>query len=181
MVAHGSGARRLGSLVGRVGFGGAGVRRAGSSLASPPMRAVVQRVSRAKVTVADEVTGEIGAGLCVLVGVTHDDDEVAARKLAAKLVKLRIFSDPDDKMNLSVADVGGSILVVSQFTLYGNAAKGNRPAFVDASRPEHAEPLIQLVVDEIAAAGVPVATGRFRADMDVELVNDGPVTILVEL
>ncbi|MGH1506060.1 MAG: D-aminoacyl-tRNA deacylase [Acidimicrobiales bacterium] len=145
------------------------------------MRAVVQRVSRAKVTVDDEVTGEIGAGLCVLVGVTHDDDEAAARKLAAKLVKLRIFSDADDKMNLSVADVGGSILIVSQFTLYGNAAKGNRPAFVDASRPEHAEPLIQLVVDEIAAAGVPVATGRFRADMDVELVNDGPVTILVEL
>ncbi len=150
------------------------------------MRAVVQRVSRASVSVEDdggrqEVVGSIDQGLCVLVGVTEGDDEAMARKLAAKLVKLRIFSDQDDKMNLSVADIGGGILIISQFTLYGDARRGNRPSFVSAARPEVAEPLIELVVEELRALGATVATGRFGADMAVDLLNDGPVTLLLEL
>lgn len=161
------------------------------------MRAVVQRVSRASVSVASEtkaegastptggdrkqVVGSIEQGLCVLVGVTEGDDEEMARKLAAKLVKLRIFSDEDDKMNLSVADIDGGILIISQFTLYGDARKGNRPSFVAAARPELAEPLIELVVEELQALGATVATGRFGADMAVDLLNDGPVTLLLEL
>ena len=145
------------------------------------MRALVQRVSRARVTVDDEVVGAIGPGLCVLVGVTHDDTEAQARKLAEKLWKLRIFTDDEDKMNLSVADIDGEVLVVSQFTLYADAAKGNRPSYVAAARPEVAEPLIEVVVEHLRSLGAVVATGRFRADMDVELVNDGPVTIMLEL
>ncbi|MCL4161645.1 UNVERIFIED_CONTAM: hypothetical protein GTU68_028071 [Idotea baltica] len=145
------------------------------------MRAVVQRVSRASVTVADEVVGEIGAGLCVLVGVTHTDTEELAIKLAERLWKLRIFSDEDDKMNLSVADIGGAVLIISQFTLYADAKKGNRPSYVDAARPDHAEPLIELVIEHLRSLGAEVATGRFGADMKVDLLNDGPVTIPLEL
>lgn len=145
------------------------------------MRAVVQRVTRASVSVDGEVVGSIRAGLCVLVGVTDGDDEDMARRLAAKLVKLRIFSDADDKMNLSVADIEGGILIISQFTLYGDAKKGNRPSFVTAARPDVAEPLIELVVKELAELGATVATGRFGADMAVDLLNDGPVTLILEL
>ncbi len=156
------------------------------------VKAVVQRVARARVTVGPpdglgsetagaEVTGEIGHGLCVLVGVTHDDTEAQAVKLAQRLWKLRIFSDDEDKMNRSVNDVGGSLLIVSQFTLYADARKGNRPSYVDAARPEVAEPLIERAVAELRSLGAKVETGRFRADMDVELVNDGPVTIILEV
>ncbi|MEM8922452.1 MAG: D-aminoacyl-tRNA deacylase [Actinomycetota bacterium] len=145
------------------------------------MRALVQRVTEASVTVDDELVGSIGAGLCVFVGVTHTDTEADARKLAGKLAKLRIFTDDEGKMNRSVLDTGGAALVVSQFTLYGDTSSGNRPGYSDAARPEQAEPLIQLVVDELAALGVEVATGRFRADMDVRLLNQGPVTLLLDL
>ncbi len=145
------------------------------------MRALVQRVSRARVTVDDDEVGAIGAGLCVLVGATHDDTEAVARRLAEKLWKLRIFADEDDKMNRSVADIGGEILVVSQFTLYADAAKGNRPSYVAAARPETAEPLVETVVEHLRSLGATVATGRFRADMAVDLVNDGPVTISLEI
>ncbi|MEZ5340846.1 MAG: D-aminoacyl-tRNA deacylase [Acidimicrobiales bacterium] len=147
----------------------------------PRMRAVVQRVSHARVTVGGDVVGSIGPGLCVLVGVTHDDTELQARKLADKLWTLRIFADDDDKMNLSVADIGGEILLVSQFTLYADATKGNRPSYVQAARPEYAAPLIEYVGDRLRSLGVPVATGRFGADMNVELLNQGPVTISLEL
>lgn len=144
------------------------------------MRAVVQRVSRASVTVAGEVIGAIDAGLCVLVGITEGDTAGSVDKLADKLVKLRIFADADDKMNRSVGDIGGSILVISQFTLYGDARKGNRPSFVTAARPEVAEPLIERCVERLRAGGAAVATGRFGADMAVEIHNDGPVTIILE-
>lgn len=145
------------------------------------MRAVVQRVSRAEVRVGGEVVGSIAQGLCVLVGVTADDDAARAERLGTKLARLRIFADDDGKMNRSVADVGGSVLVISQFTLYGDASRGNRPSFVAAAPPDVAEPLIGHVVRHLEALGVPTATGRFRADMAVELVNDGPVTIVVEV
>jgi D-tyrosyl-tRNA(Tyr) deacylase len=145
------------------------------------MRALVQRVERAKVTVDREVVGEIGPGLCVLVGVTHDDSAEQARRLAGKLWRLRIFDDADGKMNLSVADVGGEVLIVSQFTLYGDATRGNRPSYIEAARPDTAEPLIEEVVAELTGLGAKVKTGRFRAMMKVELVNDGPVTISLEL
>jgi D-tyrosyl-tRNA(Tyr) deacylase len=142
---------------------------------------LVQRVREASVTVDGEVVGAIGVGLLALVGVTHDDGEPQARTLAAKLAKLRVFDDDDGVMNRSVLDVGGAVLVVSQFTLYGNTSKGNRPSWIDAARPEHAEPLIDLVVEELDRHGVTVATGRFRADMAVALVNDGPVTVQIEV
>jgi len=145
------------------------------------MRAVVQRAQRASVTVDGEVIGEIGQGLCVLVGVTHDDTSAEAAKLAEKLWKLRIFTDDEGKMNRAVADVGGEVLVISQFTLYGDARKGNRPSYMDAARPEVAAPLIDEVIRRLEALGATVATGRFGADMAVELVNDGPVTISIEL
>jgi D-aminoacyl-tRNA deacylase len=145
------------------------------------MRAVVQRVSRASVTVDGEQVGAIGPGLCVLVGVTHDDDAAAAARLADKVWGLRILPDDDGVMNRSVADTGGAVLVVSQFTLYGDTRKGRRPSYVAAARPEHAEPLIDHLVGELRGKGAPVATGRFRADMAVELVNDGPVTLLLEV
>lgn len=127
------------------------------------------------------VVGSIDGGLCVLLGVTHDDTRALATKMADKLVKLRVFEDDKGKMNRSVADVGGSILVVSQFTLYGDARKGNRPGFTEAARPDVAEPLIEQVVADIAERGVPVATGRFRTEMAVGLVNDGPITIVLDL
>ena len=145
------------------------------------MRALVQRVSQARVRVGDEVVGEIGVGLLAFVGVTHDDTADHAVKLADKIAHLRIFTDDADKMNRSVLDIGGSVLVVSQFTLYGDTRKGRRPAFVDAARPEVAEPLCDLVVASLRDLAVPVATGRFRADMAVELVNDGPVTLSIEI
>jgi len=144
------------------------------------MRALVQRVSEASVTVDGEVVGAIGRGLCALVGVTHEDGPAEARKLSAKLAKLRVFDDDQGVMNRSVLDVGGAVLVVSQFTLYGDAAKGNRPSYLAAARPEHAEPLVSAVVDELRALGLTVATGRFRTEMAVALVNDGPVTLLLE-
>lgn len=145
------------------------------------MRAVVQRVTRASVTVGAEVVGAIdGPGLCVLVGVTHDDDEARAAKLADKLWHLRILDDAAGVMNLAAADVDAPILVVSQFTLYGDTAKGRRPSWLAAARPEEAEPLVDAVVARLRALGATVATGRFRADMAVELVNDGPVTMLLE-
>jgi D-tyrosyl-tRNA(Tyr) deacylase len=144
------------------------------------MRAVLQRVRRAKVTVAGEVTGEIQQGLLVLLGVEHEDTPADAQTLAERTVGLRIFDDADGKMNLSVVDIGGSVLVVSQFTLLGDCRKGRRPSFVDAAPPEQANELYLAYVAAIAALQVPTATGRFRAMMDVELVNDGPVTLLLD-
>ena len=145
------------------------------------MRALVQRVTGARVRVADEVVGEIGVGLCVLVGVTHDDEPAHARKLADKLWNLRILADDDGVMNVSAADAGAPLLVVSQFTLYGDTRKGRRPSWVAAAPPEQAEPLVDAVVDALRELGATVATGRFRAHMHVELENDGPVTLLVEV
>lgn len=145
------------------------------------MRAVVQRVRRASVTVGDEVVGAIGAGLCVLVGVTHDDDEAVAAKLAEKVWNLRILDDADGVMNVAAADAGAEVLVVSQFTLYGDTAKGRRPSWLAAARPEQAEPLVDALVEHLRSLGASVATGRFRTDMAVELVNDGPVTLIVEV
>lgn len=145
------------------------------------MRALVQRVSRAEVRVRGEVSGAIGTGLLALVGVTHDDDEATAHRIADKLVGLRVFEDADGRMNESCRDVGGALLVVSQFTLYGDTSRGRRPSFVDAAPPEVAEPLVDAVVDRARRSGLEVATGVFGAQMEVSLVNDGPVTLLVEL
>ena len=145
------------------------------------MRALVQRVTRASVTVGDEVTGAIGTGLCVLVGVTHSDRAEEAAALAAKVWHLRLFEGDDGRMDLPVGAVGGEILVVSQFTLYGDTRKGRRPSWIQAAPPEQAEPLIEALCDELRTLGATVATGRFRADMAVELVNDGPVTLMVEV
>jgi D-tyrosyl-tRNA(Tyr) deacylase len=145
------------------------------------VRALLQRVSHARVTVSEKVVGEIGPGICALVGITHDDTEAEARRLADRIWGLRVFNDAAGVMNLSVADTGGSVLVVSQFTLYGDARKGRRPTWIAAARPEQAEPLVTAVVEELRALGATVATGLFRADMQVELVNDGPVTLLLEV
>jgi D-aminoacyl-tRNA deacylase len=145
------------------------------------MRAVVQRVTEASVSVDGQTVGAIGPGLCVLVGVTHDDDAGRARRLAAKLWHLRVFDDEGGVMNRSLADTGREALVVSQFTLYGDTSRGRRPSWVAAARPEQAEPLVEAVVRELRALGAHVATGRFGADMRVALVNDGPVTLVVEL
>lgn len=145
------------------------------------MRAVVQRVSSASVTVDGSVVGEIGRGLLALVGVTHDDGSDQAVKTAGKLARLRVLDDADGVMNESVLDQGAEVLVVSQFTLYGDTRKGNRPSWLAAARPEHAEPLVDRVTDELRALGVTVATGRFRTDMSVALVNDGPVTVIVDV
>ena len=145
------------------------------------MRAVVQRVTRASVTVGDEVVGAIGPGLCVLVGVTHGDTPAVARMLAGKLWNLRVFDDESGVMNRSAADLGREVLVVSQFTLYGDTSRGRRPSWIAAARPEEAEPLVDEVVGALRELGARVATGRFRAEMLVEMVNDGPVTVLVEL
>ena len=145
------------------------------------VRAVVQRVSRASVTVDGEVVGAVGPGLCVLVGVTHTDTPADAAALAAKVWTLRIFRDEDGRMGLSAADLGAEVLVVSQFTLYGDTRKGRRPSWTGAAPGDVAEPLVGAVVAELERLGAPVATGRFGAMMDVELVNDGPVTLLVEV
>jgi D-aminoacyl-tRNA deacylase len=145
------------------------------------MRAVVQRVSRARVTVDATEAGAIGAGLCVLVGVTHADGAGQARRLAEKIWWLRIFDDDAGVMNRAVAEAGGEVLVVSQFTLYGDTSRGRRPSWVAAARPDQAEPLVEAVASELRSLGASVATGRFGADMAVELVNDGPVTVLLEV
>jgi D-tyrosyl-tRNA(Tyr) deacylase len=145
------------------------------------VRAVVQRVREAGVTVDGEVVGTIGPGLLALVGVTHDDTTAEAAKLAGKIANLRVLDDEDGVMNRSVLDAGGEVLVVSQFTLYGDTSRGRRPSWIAAARPEQAEPLVDAVVDELRRLELPVATGRFRTDMQVALVNDGPVTILVEV
>jgi D-tyrosyl-tRNA(Tyr) deacylase len=144
------------------------------------MRAVLQRVRRARVTVGEEVVGEIGVGLLVLLGVARSDSNDDATWLAQKTVGLRLFADADDKMNLSVADVSGSVLVVSQFTLHGDCRKGRRPSFVDAAPPELAVPLYEAFINGVKAEGIAVATGRFGAMMQVELVNDGPVTLILD-
>ena len=144
------------------------------------MRAVVQRVSRAKVTVSGSVSGEIGLGLLVLLGVGREDTESDVHYLAEKIRGLRIFEDADEKMNLSVVDVGGSVLVVSQFTLYGDVRRGKRPSFDAAAAPHTARTLYELFVEHIRAAGLRCQTGRFQEMMQVELVNEGPVTILLD-
>ncbi len=144
------------------------------------MRAVVQRVSRAQVTVNGEVVGKISRGLLVLLGVGVEDQEPDADYLAEKIAGLRIFEDAGGKMNLSVADIGGAVLAVSQFTLYGDARKGKRPSFDGAARPERARELYEHFVSAIRKAGLACETGRFQEDMQVELVNDGPVTILLD-
>jgi D-tyrosyl-tRNA(Tyr) deacylase len=144
------------------------------------MRAVVQRVARARVTVNGEITGEIGKGLLVLLGVSDRDSEADADYLAAKIAKLRIFDDAGGKMNLAVTDVGGAVLAVSQFTLYGDARGQNRPSYIHAARPEQARPLYEYFVQQFRALGLQCETGRFQEMMLVELVNDGPVTILLD-
>jgi D-tyrosyl-tRNA(Tyr) deacylase len=145
------------------------------------MRAVVQRVARAAVTVGGETVGEIGHGLLVLVGVAPDDTEADAQALVDKLLGLRIFPDEKQKMNRSVIDMGGSMLVVSQFTLLADVRKGRRPSFTGAAPPEAAAKMVETVVGLVGERGVPVATGRFGAMMDVELLNAGPVTIVVDV
>ena len=144
------------------------------------MRAVVQRATRANVTVEGEVVGEIGQGLVVLLGVASDDTQRDAGYLAEKIASLRIFDDQEGKMNLSVRDVGGALLIVSQFTLYGDVRRGLRPSWIDAASPEIAEPLYELFLAEASKYVSRVATGSFRRTMQVELVNDGPVTILLD-
>jgi D-tyrosyl-tRNA(Tyr) deacylase len=144
------------------------------------MRAVVQRVSRAKVTVNNSISGEIGLGLLVLLGVGHEDTEADTTYLAEKIAGLRIFEDEEGKMNRSVQDVGGSVLAVSQFTLYGDVRRGKRPSFDAAAPPEQARRLYEFFVERIRAAGLRCETGRFQEMMQVELVNDGPVTILLD-
>jgi D-tyrosyl-tRNA(Tyr) deacylase len=144
------------------------------------VRVVVQRVSRAAVRVDGATVGAIGRGFLVLVGFTAGDAEPALQWMAEKLVGLRVFADADDKMNLALADSGGALLVVSQFTLYGDVQKGRRPSFIDAAPPALAEPLYERFVAMLRALNVPVETGRFGAMMDVELVNDGPVTLVIE-
>lgn len=144
------------------------------------MRAVVQRVSRAKVSVGKEVVGEIGRGVLVLLGVSVRDSDKDAAYLADKVLNLRIFEDAEDKMNRSLLDIKGQLLVVSQFTLYGDSTRGRRPSFIDAAPPERANRLYESFVNEARKQVSKVATGRFQAMMDVELVNDGPVTILLD-
>ncbi len=144
------------------------------------MRVVIQKVSSACVSVDSNVVGKIDHGLLILLGITHEDTLEHAQSLAQKVVNLRIFPDSDGKMNCSVQDVDGEILVVSQFTLYGNAAKGKRPSFIQAARPEKARPLYEAFVEEIRSLVGACEMGEFGAHMDVALVNDGPVTILLE-
>ena len=147
---------------------------------------MIQRVERASVRVIDDsiespdTVGEIGRGLCVFVGVTHGDDEASARKLADKIWNLRVFDDDAGVMNRALSDGCGDVLVVSQFTLYGDASKGRRPSWIAAARPDVAEPLVDTVVEALRGLGAHVETGRFRTEMQVELVNDGPVTLAVE-
>jgi D-aminoacyl-tRNA deacylase len=145
------------------------------------MRAVVQRVSRACVVVDGRTVGEIGSGLCVLLGVAGTDDEPAAERLAGRIARLRVFENEDGRFDRSVLDTGGEALVVSQFTLIADTGKGNRPSFSRAAPPEHAEPLYERFCTALRAEGIAVATGAFGARMQVELVNDGPVTIILDV
>jgi D-tyrosyl-tRNA(Tyr) deacylase len=147
----------------------------------PNMKAVVQRVSRASVRLGEELAGEIGAGLCVLLGVARGDSLAEASRLAGKVARLRIFEDDQGRFDRSLLDTGGEALVVSQFTLLADTAKGNRPSFAEAASPEEAEPLYEAFCDELRGLAVSVQTGVFGARMSVELVNDGPVTIVLEL
>jgi D-tyrosyl-tRNA(Tyr) deacylase len=144
------------------------------------MRAVLQRVARASVSVDGQIIGQIGRGLLVLLGVEQDDADADAQQLADKTIQLRIFDDADGKMNLSLAEIGGAMVVVSQFTLLGDCRKGRRPSFIQAAPPEMAERLYETFVAAVGVQGIPIATGKFRADMQVELVNDGPVTMLLD-
>ncbi len=144
------------------------------------MRAVIQRVSEASVRVDGAVVGQIGRGFLVLLGITHSDGEAEALWLAKKIAGLRLFEDEDGKMNLGLADVGGEVLAVSQFTLYGDARKGRRPSFVEAARPEQAQPLYEEFCAALRGEGIHVAQGIFQAHMQVQLVNDGPVTLVVD-
>ena len=144
------------------------------------MRAVVQRVTRARVTVEEQTIGEIQQGLVVLLGVARDDSETDARYLAAKIAALRIFNDEAGRMNLSVKDVGGGMLVISQFTLYGDVRRGLRPSWIDAAAPEIAEPLYEFFIAQVRRLLSSVGTGKFGAEMQVELVNDGPVTLVLD-
>jgi D-aminoacyl-tRNA deacylase len=144
------------------------------------LRAVVQRVARARVLVGGEVRSEIGAGLCVLLGVARGDDAAAAERLASRVARLRIFENEEGRFDQSLLDVGGAALVVSQFTLLADTAKGNRPSFTDAAPPEVAEPLYERFAEALRALGIEVKTGLFGARMEVELVNDGPVTIILD-
>lgn len=145
------------------------------------MRVLIQRVKQARVTVASQIFGEIGPGLLLLIGIALSDDEIILKKMAEKVVNLRIFDDGQGKVNLSALDCGADILVVSQFTLYADAKNGRRPSFTQAAKPEQAEPLIQQWVSVLKQLGIAtVATGKFRADMLVELANDGPVTLMLD-
>jgi D-tyrosyl-tRNA(Tyr) deacylase len=144
------------------------------------MRVVLQRVSHAAVTINGRTGGSIGRGFCLLVGFTHGDTGAQVDWMAEKIAGLRIFSDSEGKMNLGLAEVGGSLLVISQFTLYGDASKGRRPSFVDAARPEVAVPLYEGFVEALRRRGLSVATGEFGADMQVEIHNDGPVTLILD-
>jgi len=144
------------------------------------MRALLQRVTRAKVTVDGQTVGEISRGFVILLGVTHSDSVTEADWLAKKIAGLRVFEDSEGKMNLSLADVSGSVLVVSQFTLYGDSRKGRRPSFTKAARPEQAEPLVIYFADQIRSMGLPVEMGEFGSMMQVEIHNDGPVTLMLE-
>jgi D-tyrosyl-tRNA(Tyr) deacylase len=144
------------------------------------MRVVLQRVSRASVSIAGAVVGRVERGFCLLVGFTHTDTAEQVVWMADKITGLRVFGDAEAKMNLSLAEVGGGALVVSQFTLYGDTAKGRRPSFIDAARPEVAIPLYEQFCSELRSRGVPVETGEFGAMMEVEILNDGPVTLVLE-
>ena len=145
------------------------------------MRAVVTRVKEASVTIEGDVVGKISQGFLILLGITHDDTPESCRKLAEKVLGLRVFTDENDKMNLSLTDVGGSVLVVSQFTLYGDCSHGRRPSFIGAARPEQAIPLYEQFLSECERLGFPPQHGQFGADMKVASVNDGPVTILYDM
>ena len=145
------------------------------------MRALVQRVSEASVEVEGSVIGAISKGLLIFIGITHSDSKEVAKKLANKVIGLRIFEDQNGQMNFSTKDVSGEFLVVSQFTLYGNVDSGRRPGWTEAARPEQAEPLIEYFIECLEACGLKVETGIFQADMDVQLINQGPATLLIEV
>ena len=144
------------------------------------MRLIIQRVTHASVTVEGQIVGRCGVGFCILIGVKVSDTQAEAKWLANKVANLRVFEDAEGKMNLSLLDVKGEALVVSQFTLYADAQRGRRPDFIDAARPDEAEPLVDYFVDQLRAEGIPTQTGVFRAMMQVEIHNDGPVTIIIE-
>lgn len=144
------------------------------------MKVVVQRVSSSSVSVGGEIVGKINQGLLILLGITHTDTEQNADWLVNKIINMRIFSDLEDKLNLSLKDIAGSILVISQFTLYAEAEKGNRPSFTSAARPEIAKPLYEYFIDKLKINNILVESGIFGADMQIELINDGPITIILE-